>query len=603
MPSVGYNARDYANPLIGRLWTHVISAVSGFDDRSFTGIPGTDSAWRWGHPTARGLRYSVYWGLYESTAYSMVHRWSRTMKIKRDLPESIREIASPAYRIGEFWATHIWGGRLDMDAGDGSKIPTALPIRTDRENAKQIRRSIAKIWKDSNWASTKDTVPRFGAVLGDVGIFVDDDPINKRVTLRPINPGTIVSAVRDSKGNVKSYELQEVVPDPRVHPNDTYFTKRSVVRGEICEKINSTTVRFQTFLDGEHFDWRMPREGEEEIYDWTEDYGFIPLVLIQNRDMGLGWGWSEFQSCMPKMLEMDSLATAGCDSIYKACSAPKMISGIRGPSDLLVDDPESTEEDPFPSKSRFAAVYTTNPEARASDLYGSTYASEIISTIESIEQRILSEHPELRADAGDRGASLSGEAIAKAREKVQREVESRRAAYDDGLARALAMALSIGGQKRYPGFESFSALSYGRGELEFQIGRRPVFAADTDQEMRLAASRSTVLQSLRGAGVPIVSAMKISGYSEDQIEMVKKDMEEAARIQQEQLIAQQVAQIQAKQQLDDELESQDDDNAQPTSSVKLDTGGEIVNKGTKGELNEAEKQIHKTISRSNLPSI
>jgi hypothetical protein len=528
MPSKDYKKIGIFQKINGGLWNTVKGIISGFDERAFHSNPGSSHAYRWSDYRVRRLRYSVLWGFYESNVYSKFHSWSSTMKDAKDLPTSIREIGSPAYRIGEFWATHIWGGAIDIEAGDGSSVTSALPIIIPKgaPKEKELRSAISKIWKDSNFQSKKDTIPRFGAVLGDVCLCVDDNRKNERVTIRIVNPSSVVSMDRDSLGNIKGYVIEEIVPDPRYTEFDSIHTGPTVVKREVCVRNDEGLVEFSTYLDSELFDWTM--SDGENYPEWTENYGFVPMVWIQNKDIGAGFGWSEYQSSLSKFLEMDSLATGGCNSAYRSMNAPHLFVGMRGPKDISIDDPEATDEDERPDAHRFPAIYTMNPEAKAMPLYQGIDSTKVLSLMASIEEKIISEHPELRADAGDRGASLSGEAISKAREKVEREVRSRRSSYDDGLKRTIQMAISIGAINEYPGYEDFSEASFRNGEIDFSIGDRPVFAVDMEQKRKADAARATILQTLRSSGIPIISAMEIAGYTKDQIYMVESEVEKEA---------------------------------------------------------------------------
>ena len=62
---------------------------------------------------ARRLRYAIYWAFYENTAYRKVHGWATRYKVDHGLYRYIRNIYNPAYRLGEFWKAHLWGGTLD----------------------------------------------------------------------------------------------------------------------------------------------------------------------------------------------------------------------------------------------------------------------------------------------------------------------------------------------------------------------------------------------------------------------------------------------------------------------------------------------------------
>ena len=92
---------------------------------------------------ARRLRYAIYWSFFENTAYRDIRAWSHSYKIRHGLYRYIRNIYNPAHRLGTFWQTHLMGGLLDPQAGDGEGVPSALPIETENE---ALRAAIAEVW-------------------------------------------------------------------------------------------------------------------------------------------------------------------------------------------------------------------------------------------------------------------------------------------------------------------------------------------------------------------------------------------------------------------------------------------------------------------------
>ena len=167
---------------------------------------------KFGEYDSRRLRYAIYWGFYENTAYDSVHKWAQSYKTQHGLYRYIRNIYNPSYRLGEFWKAHMWGGPLDPLAGTGKEQPSTLPISTEIET---LRPAIGQIWKWSNWQLNKDIVPLYGSILGDVAIKVVEDLNRQKVYLDIVHPGAIADVDLDAYGNVKGYCLIEERYDPR----------------------------------------------------------------------------------------------------------------------------------------------------------------------------------------------------------------------------------------------------------------------------------------------------------------------------------------------------------------------------------------------------
>jgi hypothetical protein len=484
----------------------------GVPDGAFLSHDRDGSGLEWGDYQYRRARYAVNWAHYDGTIYR-AHAWSRDYLELADLFEYTRPIYSPAYRIGEFWPGHLFGGTLDPEAGDGRERPSACPIALpeDHPKADALRAAIAAIWRDSVWAANKDTFTRQGTVLGDAVLIGVDDEARRQVYMRAIHPATVETLEVDHRGNVRGYTIREKRPDPR---------EGSL--GRACWYVEMATrtgegVHFQTYLDDglgtlEPWDWRP--EPEPWRPEWTEDYGFIPMVRVQHRDMGLGWGWSEYHGSLAKFLELDDQASRLGDQNRKELQPIWYFAGAEA-GEVSLTSPENTTDDPH--KGRRARYTMFGPAgSEPHPMVGSLDIPGCLANIRGILEVLEREHPELLAD--DVGPGDSGAARRVAREKVEALVVGRRAGYDDALVRMHKMLISIGAAKGYPGFEAFDEGSYERGELDHAIGDRPVFSVSTAERLAEANARGTALKLFTDAGLPRRMAMAQVGFSPEEID-------------------------------------------------------------------------------------
>jgi hypothetical protein len=166
----------------------------------------------------------------------------------------------------------------------------------------------------------------------------------------------------------------------------------------------------------------------------------------------------------------------------------------------------------------------SDPQAKPHPMIANLDIAAASAQVQEILKDIERNHPELQDDAMSVSGSASGRARRIARERVEARVVARRAGYDDALVRAHKMAISIGAQKGYEGFEGFDEGSFVRGELEHTIGDRPVFAVDTMDFIEEHQARANVLASLTASGVPVVAAMELAGYPPEAIDAVKQEV-------------------------------------------------------------------------------
>jgi hypothetical protein len=429
----------------------------------------------WSDYEARLVRYQILWAFYENTAYRDIHAWSKQYRQSYGMYKYSRNIYNPAYRIGSFWQSYLWGGSLDLEAGDGSEVPSALPIVTNNE---ALRPAIGQIWLNSKWASRKSIVTLWGAVMGDVGMRVVDDPERKKVYLSIIHPATIEEIAQDDFGNVKGYSISEMRHDDE---EDVDYDYRETASRE------GQNVIYTTFRDEKPYGFNgMPAQ-------WSEAYGFVPMVMVKHNDIGMDWGWSELFPALSKVREADDLASKVSDQVRKLVDAPWLMAGVKAPGgEVKTTTSASTADRPEPGREQVPMIYA--PEgATATPLVAPLDLAAAEQHIKAILEEIERDFPELQADIWTASGDASGRALRVARQKVEGKVRERRASYDDALVRAQQMAIAIGGLRNYAGFSGFGLESYQRGDLDHTIDpNRPVFAADPLDELALAQQQNAV---------------------------------------------------------------------------------------------------------------
>lgn len=469
------------------------------DDRAFSSID------------ARRLRYALLWAFYENTAYRDLHTFAPKLRADYGLYKYIRGIHNPAFRLVEFYVTHLMGGALDPEAGDGEGTPSALPILTD--NA-ALRPAIATLWRDSNWASLKPIWTRYGAALGDVGLKVIDDPVRERVYLQVVHPASIRDVALDQWGNVKAYVIEERRPDPtRVNSRFVVNPPQDVplvTYTEIATRDGDAVV-YQTFKDGRPYAW----DGGESP-EWTEPYGFIPLVLTQHLDVGLDFGWSEMHAGLAKFREIDDQASKLSDQVRKMVDSPWLFAGVQKPATTPKTTAASSGES---GRQEIPALY--GPQgATATPLVAPLPIGEVAERIKDLIAELERDYPELQMDIHTSAGDASGRALRVARQRATTKVQERRGGYDAGLVKAQQMAIAIGGHRGYQGYQGFSLDSYHAGQLDHQIGQRPVFESDPLDEIEIEAAFWEAAKAAQDAGYPLELYLEDRGWDKARIARV-----------------------------------------------------------------------------------
>lgn len=474
----------------------------------------------WGQPEARQLRYEMFNAYFQGNAYRAVHNWSKKMKADFGLYKYTRDIYNPAFRLGSFYRTYVWGGRLDMRAGDGKETPSALPIKTDNED---LRPAIAQLWQDSNWKTRRKLVPLRGSVMGDVILQVMDDPFRGKVYLKVTHPGHVAWLEKDDFGNVKSYVIQRKQKDP-ANGRTAVYTETVYRDGDL--------VVYELEKDGRPYDWGNVDAEGNPITSWSVPYGFVPMVHIKHVDVGLEWGMSELQPRLSLFREIDDQGSKINDQIRKIVAAPALFAGVKKPgSTPTTSGAAASSTRPEPGREEVPAIYSTDPAAKVHFLVAPLDITAVAQKIKDDLELLEKDYPELaliRAMNSEQG--LSGIALERLQTQAGEKVQDYRDTYDDALVRIQQMAVSIGGWRGYDGFDGFDLNSYERGDLAHEIDLRPVFTPTTSQQLEYNKIKAETERAQVAAGWPLIEALRAQGVDQDTIAKIEASPEYLARL-------------------------------------------------------------------------
>lgn len=405
----------------------------------------------------RKERYQLYWNFYTNNLY----RQMNTYRSARGLYRHIRPIYNPVTRLVDFYVAKVWGGTLDNDTLEG-----AIPIETD--NAR-LRPAISQVWTWSNWQARKQLAVRYGACLGDLVLKVVDDTARKQVYLQVLHPRMIKSALFDDRGYVNEVVIEYDDWEPAETGTGQYvqFTYKEII----------TKEQFQTFRNGKPYDYYGAGEA------WTNPYGFVPMVITPHKDVGLDWGLCCFHNGLDTIDELNDQASVFNDRMRKANNPVLYFAGARaGSIDQSTTDTATDES----RRQQTPALY--GPEnSKPHFLVSEAGMEQTLGNVGLLLDELERDFPELALHRLREGGDLSGKALRIMYQDATDKVVEVRGNFDGALVRAQQMAVSIGGLRRYDGFESFSLNSYQAGDEDHRIGDRPVMAEMIDfQQIEMA---------------------------------------------------------------------------------------------------------------------
>lgn len=404
----------------------------------------------------RTTRYGVLWGFYLNDCYDeLVNDYAQTYKANRELYTGIKAIYNPVARLVDFYVAKLSGGTLDPVGLKG-----VLPI-ADADPV--VLEAVLQVWRWSRWGRKKALWARWGACLGDVVLKAVEDRSLGQVTLQVHWPGDLVDADFDRLGRVTyadfEYQAQERLADGTL----SEYTYREII----------TLDSFATFKNGDPFDYVNGQENGD-LSSWDNEFSFVPVVVTRHKDAGHNWGLCCFHNGMPKIDDVNDLASHLGDQVRKAVH-PQWVSFGTKPA-ISGEGLERSDKVWHHPKA------DGRIEALVEQINIADTAAEIQNRLAEIER----DFPELKVYKMAE-QNLSGRAVELLYGDVIDRVMEARGQYDASLVEANQMALRIGAYRGYwPGDLNT--------EFEHRIGDREIFPVDQSESLSLASQQMALEQ-------------------------------------------------------------------------------------------------------------
>lgn len=417
----------------------------------------------------RAAYYDRLWRYYSNSVFEKISagdgQWARYTH-HYGLYRHTRSIYNPTNRLTEFYVGRIYPGVLSED---GKKLPTGIPLAIPlaRDTPTPLKTAIAQVWQWSNWQEGKGEYIRFGATTGNVLVEVVDDVESGKVYLSNTWPGMVADLVLDAMGNVKAYTLEYETEDEN--------GKMVVYRKEVTQEA------IKTFKDD------APQTNDKN------PYGFAPAIWARHKKVGGDYGECVIQSSIPKVDELNSIASHVHDQIHIAIEPLTMVAGATNQTLRLLTDPDTAKRgsthalaDPNATRESIR-IFTAPPGTTTQNLTGNFDPEKAGPEMERLIKEIENDHPELTMyQKMAEMSTLTGPAANRLLGNVAELVTGPAASYDRGSIALFQMAVAIGGWRAQNGdwgsnltrqqakFLPYNLDSYKRGDLDFDIMPRPL---------------------------------------------------------------------------------------------------------------------------------
>lgn len=458
--------------------------------------------WGWDTYAGRMARYALYTAYKDNTVYRSIETFSARLKADNRLYRHIRGVYNPVARQNRLIASNVYQGNVDTERLKTGALPLMLGNEALLEPLIQMAR-----W--SNLNQQLSLYVSTAALLGDVGLWLADDPVRQRVRMEVLHPSKIYDVRLDSAGNVKQAVIQYakaeepdlVAMNARRHPlerdPDTY-----VYRMEVDQEA------FKTFKDGEPFDYINGVAGGEYA-EYPNEYGFVPLALAHYDTTGLKWGINSFYNSLPKINEVNDQASIVNDGIRRVVAKPILkATGMSKTDDKI----QTSGSDP--QRDDLSILYLPKPDADLEQIEMNLDIMAALTGLDKMLHELTLDMPELALqEMRNQVSAPTAPGVRTLYSDARGAIENARKNLDPPLMSAWLMGVSMAAVGGYEGFGAFSRESFDAGMMDAQIKDRPVI-----DETLSKTDRLTALSTVSNQPVAVQKLiLKELDYSDDEI--------------------------------------------------------------------------------------
>lgn len=407
----------------------------------------------WDRWDARQFRYLLHDLYYFNAVFTTLERFRTQHLAEQGLYKHTRAIYNPVWRLVKLTAAKCYGGHLDWNDMSGGAVPIV-------NGNPRIHDALRALWKASNFGAAKMRYARGTVRYGDGFIKLVDDTERGKVRLEFLHPGLVSEMTVDAVGHVKRIVIEYERLDPE--------SERPYLYREEIDK-----ERFATYRDNEPYAFYTDAAGNP-VSEWDNPYGFVPVVHVKAEDIGRDYGAATFHATLDKIDQANSLASLIHDQVRKTVNVAFLVSGaqsIKQLGQMAVTEDEHvkdrTDLDEIP-------IITAPAGAQPHELIAHLDLAGALRKLEMQLDEIERDLPELSLHRMREFAQHSAPAVMLVFSDAFERLEDVRSNLDAALLRAFQMAISIGGLRGYEGYEGFGIDDYDKGNLDFQIGDRPL---------------------------------------------------------------------------------------------------------------------------------
>lgn len=406
---------------------------------------------------SRNELYNTLEGFYNNTIFEELGLAALDPELAANAAtDSIRGIYNPVTAIVDAYRDWTLCGRLGPEEDDTAEVHV-------KATNPALAAAIQQVWDWSQMEREKLMVPFYAANYGDALLMVGGRadapglPGSGKVWVEVRHPRTIVDVDYDNRRNIVYARLEETKTEARtVETAMGSFASAADTDARTYRWTGVyTKTEFATFKDGKPFDFGPGAR-------FPNPWGFVPLVLVQQKATGGDWGLNAYHAVISLINELCLDATVMGQLLGQWLSPQWAIFGLgRNQKGINRDGEAWLFEESGDAKALTATV----------DFAGG------YEHIGAMLKWLADRQPELALSRAREANLQTGAAIRAMLFETVKKLEAAQDAYDDGLIKALQMSLTIA-QTINPGNTALSGFSglgrYEDGALNFRFARPEV---------------------------------------------------------------------------------------------------------------------------------
>jgi hypothetical protein len=404
--------------------------------------------------------------------------------------DTSRRLRTVVNRSVEFYATKML---------PGPKIEVML----EADKPEDLKTAIEQILKSSNFGNNKPAMLRGFALYGDSFIRVRGD--NEKSFLEDVSPFFVTDFDEDTRGFLTFMRID--IPTLDASNNPALYT----------EVWQLSDLTFRSWLTSLSVSTPIDQLGTPAISMSFSELGidFIPIVHTKFRDVGDLRGIGSVFHALDKIIEANRLVTRLHDLLFRfdkpifmvsandkdqagrPLPAPKIDTASTGSATASEGEKESV----------FGDVVYLPGMAKAESMIPNINYSDALAILNAHMEEIERDLPELRWYALKMDTTLSGTALRTLLgAAIDRATEAKNN-FLSSLSRALEMALTIG---IFNGVFPATLGTFDSGDFDHQLVVEDAWAQSVSE-------KADTQKKLVDAGVPVPAAMKLAGFTDEEI--------------------------------------------------------------------------------------